>query len=107
MPQLDRTMYTLRNDGLVTRWEKFFEGCATVYLPNEKKVLIFIAEDFYGVTLADIMGAKSTVPELEYIVLNSWQGITEAAEEYCRDNGLNVISYKDLRRLLHNDEIGH
>lgn len=107
MTQLHRTLYKLRDDNLITRWEPLGNDSsptgALVQLTNGEKICVVIGDDYYIVNLSDITEVYGQYKKIDYVIINDWQEkrITQQAQEFCDNNRIKVISYTQLRKHLH------
>lgn len=101
MAQLQKTLYSLRDDRLIHSWKQHSENCATMNVKYDLRIDVFISDETYIISLKEVVGAHEVKPTLQYVVINYFQYITAEVEKFCKDNNIEVISYKELRHKLH------
>jgi len=98
--QLLYSLKYLDQDGFIRRYNLITSTFAQVVLSNGKTIHIFIADDRYLITAADITEAASQNPKPDYIVRNAWQNTSTATEMECVKHNIAMMDYMDFRKLL-------
>jgi hypothetical protein len=106
MAQLPRTLSKLKSLHVVKSWQPFSEQSAEVVVTNGKKFNLLIAEEFYGVKLADVVEAHQLLESknlrLDIVLVNGWQEITGEALNYCKQLNIAVFGYTEFIEFVRN-----
>lgn len=103
MSQLHRTLYTLKGANLVQRWNAVSKQCAEVWVTESRSFWVMIADDYYGITITDVIEAHQKAPTLRYVIVCDWQNASAEAEVYCKEHNINIHKYAHFRYMLHQE----
>lgn len=100
MSELSHSLRYLYRDGYIARYNMESSTVAKVFLHNQNSLFVYIADDRYVITLADIMSAANHNPSIDYIIRNAWQEPTSAAYEECKRLNIVMVNYREFQKIL-------